>query len=444
MRRALIGTLAGWLSVAACVMAQPPFPGSRMTGDRPASEETIVPVPVPTRQAAAARSPYGGYGEATAHFDEPAAERPIAGPATGSAGLIPNADCGCDGCGRNYRFWIGAEYLLWWTSGMHVPPLITTSPQGTPLGAAGVLGQPTTTVLVGGTINNEVRSGVRTREGVWLDRNDRFGLEGSFVYMGVDGERFTATPANVNDIIARPFFNVALGLPNSNVANFPALDFGSARVTTHGELFLADANLRAKLFCGNDWRIDVLAGYRFANLNERLVISENLVSVGVAQAGTGFLITDRFATQNQFEGGQLGLAGEWQRGRLFVDWRGLVALGAGIKSVTISGTTTTTAPGAAPVTTNVGLLAQPSNSGTFHSTDFSVLPEVGVNVGYQVSDAIRLWVGYSFLYWTRVVRPGNQIDLRVDLTQVQPLPAFHMNRTDIWMQGINFGAGLRF
>jgi hypothetical protein len=359
--------------------------------------------------------------------------------------LIPSDASGdCNGsCGRQYRFWVGAEYLLWWTSGMSVPPLVTASPQGTTLGAAGVLGQPTTTVLVGGRIDDDVRSGVRTRYGIWFDRNDRFGLEGSFVYLLVDDERVNVAPTNVNDIIARPFFNVTTGRQEANVANFPGLDSGSARVTAHGEMFMADGNLRAKLFCGCDWRVDVLAGYRYANLNERLVISEDLVNVGV-QAGTGFLIRDRFATENQFQGGQLGLAGEWQRGRLFVDWRGLVALGAGIKSVTISGTTTTTAPGGVPVTTNAGLLAQPSNSGTFHATDFSVLPEVGVNVGYQVSSALRLWVGYSFLYWTRVVRPGNQMDLRVDLTQTQPFPTFHMNRTDIWMQGISFGAGLRF
>ena len=50
-----------------------------------------------------------------------------------------------------------------------------------------------------------------------------------------------------------------------------------------------------------------------------------------------------------------------------------------------------------------------------------------------------------------MVRAGNQIDFAVNPTQIPPgvlvgapNPQFHMNRTDYWLQGINFGAELRF
>ena len=43
--------------------------------------------------------------------------------------------------------WLKFESLIWWTSGVDVPVIATTSPQGTPGTAAGIIGQPTTQVL---------------------------------------------------------------------------------------------------------------------------------------------------------------------------------------------------------------------------------------------------------------------------------------------------------
>src|SRR5580693_2099906 len=68
------------------------------------------------------------------------------------------------------EFWIGAEYLLWSTKGDKLPPLVTTSPVGTPQVSAGASGAPGTTVLFGnGTVGDGWRSGVRVRGGYWFD-----------------------------------------------------------------------------------------------------------------------------------------------------------------------------------------------------------------------------------------------------------------------------------
>ena len=68
--------------------------------------------------------------------------------------------CGLPVCSPPGRFWLRGEYLMWWTSGMDLPPLVTTSPQGTPQNQAGVLGQSGTTILFGGqTVNGDGRSG---------------------------------------------------------------------------------------------------------------------------------------------------------------------------------------------------------------------------------------------------------------------------------------------
>lgn len=40
------------------------------------------------------------------------------------------------------RNWVSAEYLLWWSKGNEIPPLVSSSPAGTPRADAGVIGSP--------------------------------------------------------------------------------------------------------------------------------------------------------------------------------------------------------------------------------------------------------------------------------------------------------------
>ena len=60
----------------------------------------------------------------------------------------------------------------------------------------------------------------------------------------------------------------------------------------------------------------------------------------------------------------------------------------------------------------------PTNIGEFNRNVFSVVPEVGRNVGYQLTDHIRTFVGYNFLYWSNVIRPGDQIDRVIDINNI--------------------------
>ena len=45
---------------------------------------------------------------------------------------------------------------------------------------------------------------------------------------------------------------------------------------------------------------------------------------------------------------------------------------------------------------------------------FAVLPEVGLNVGVYVTEKVRVFAGYSFLYWSDVVRPGDQVSRAIN------------------------------
>jgi hypothetical protein len=105
------------------------------------------------------------------------------------------------------------------------------------------------------------------------------------------------------------------------------------------------------------------------------------------------------------------------------------------------------------VTANGGLLAiTGANAGRYSDSVFSVVPEVGLNLGYQLTSRLKVFVGYNFLYWGNVLRPGNAIDPNIDAARIpnflppgatpiagvpRPAPQFHSSGFAV--QGISFG-----
>ena len=88
------------------------------------------------------------------------------------------------------------------------------------------------------------------------------------------------------------------------------------------------------------------------------------------------------------------------------------------------------------------------------ANQFSVIPSVEMKLAYQFTERGRAMIGYDFIYWNQVVRPGNQIDRNLNQSQspifgggalvglAAPLPLF--NRTDFWAHGVNFGLEFRY
>jgi hypothetical protein len=198
------------------------------------------------------------------------------------------------------------------------------------------------------------------------------------------------------------------------------------------------------------------------NLNESLTITENINVVGPGgtrvdlddPVGSVVFVQDRFQTANHFYGGQIGAAYERRWGRVSLDARASVALGATHQVLEIDGFQTRFLPGQQPMTFRGGLLAAGPNIGTFTRDRFSVVPEVTVNLGYWVTPRLKAYVGYNFLFWSNVIRPGDQIDRVVDLTfvpnappvpfsgQFRPQPLF--KQSDLWVTGVQFGAEWRW
>jgi Putative beta barrel porin-7 (BBP7) len=188
-----------------------------------------------------------------------------------------------------------------------------------------------------------------------------------------------------------------------------------------------------------------------------LTVFDNLISTdpaGTFAPGTALNVQDQFSAANDFEGGQFGV----QFVRLSGNWTldGAVKLGLGNvhETVNINGQTTITDPNTGAMTHGPGLLAQPSNDGLHSRNEFAFLPELELTLHYQLTNQFDLTVGYTFLCITRVARVGDQVDTRVDATDLPTalnLPGAPGNRpaevlrdTSLWAQGISGGIELRF
>src|SRR5262249_36413228 len=153
-------------------------------------------------------------------------------------------------CGPPGSVWVDGELLLWFLRGDRLPPLLTTSPAGTPRTAAGVLGQPNTAVVFGNqTVNDDLSPGFRLRTGAWIDCDHLWGVEGSFLYVGSHSSGFQGN-SDQFPILARPFFNTQTNAQDSQLLSFPGTLNGAIDIGDHrGDLYGADVNGRCNLCC---------------------------------------------------------------------------------------------------------------------------------------------------------------------------------------------------
>ncbi|MGA2617385.1 MAG: BBP7 family outer membrane beta-barrel protein [Thermoguttaceae bacterium] len=363
--------------------------------------------------------------------------------------------CGpCDPCYSPLHgcLWVRGEYLLWWTRGSALPPLVTTSPAGTTPDVAGVLGQPGTRVLFGDqTVNTDVHSGERITLGYWFEPCHCIGIEASYLGMGREATSFFAASPET-PIVARPYFDTQTDTQSAMLIAHPDFLRGSVNVDAATELQAVEVLLRPNLFWRPCDRMDFLVGWRNARLDESLRISqfsEWTASQGQIVAGTTKSLFDLFDTENQFQGAELGVVYQQHIGRWSLETLMKLGLGNTHSRVLIDGMTTTTVPNGGTTTFTGGLLAQQTNIGQHDKNQFSMIPELGVTAGCDLTCRLRATFGYTFLYWSRVARSADQLDPNV--SQLPPeaptgahRPAFAFVTNDFWGQGVNFGLEYRF
>ena len=268
-------------------------------------------------------------------------------------------------------------------------------------------------------------------------------------------------------MIGRPFFNINTGMQDRELTTNPAFSTGSLQVNSSSSLWGAELNKRVLLWAGCDFDVTGLVGFRYLNLKEQLRIEENsfltqnLFAPGQVVpaffAGDNIFTFDRFDTHNRFYGGQVGVNGEWRRGPWSLDARASSSPSASrIKPSTSTAASASTRATGAVQNFPGGLYALPNaNIGHFAQTRFAVVPEVGVKLGYNITDNIRVHVGYDFLYWSSVVRPGDQIDTALDANRIpnfggafppaqQPRPIVPFRTSSYWALGLNAGVEWRY
>jgi len=432
-------------------------------------------------------------GVSTALADDPPAAKMFA----------PNAAPAGDNCGTSStiwecpaqdRAWFDAELLLWWFKKSPEPiPLVTTGTSTT--GFPGISGQPGTQTVIGGApIDTDGHWGSRFTAGYWLDRDQSFGVEAGYFFLaghgGTESASTSGLPGSPN--LAVPFFDVTgaarnVGLPPSQLGQpgewiyvlpgplGPTNPGFAGVMTVHTSSQLEGADLHGlwNVSNGSRLRLDTLFGFRWLQLGEDSAF--NVQTMGLRNAppfaaGAFFNTQDSFRTRNDFYGIPLGVKAEYSAGRFIFRATADVALGDMHEAVDVAGTTETSSGNISFATGNTtgqilpgGIFAQQTNGG-HHSTDrVAVVPQVNVQIGYDLNGRVRVFVGYDFLYASAVARPGDQLDRNINTSLtgladaaraagIRPVPApggpalpsFPFHDSDFWAQGVSLGFEVRF
>lgn len=394
-----------------------------------------------------------------------AADDPHAGPVSASsAASIAECCAPSHDCGPN-RLWGSAEYLLWTVKSAPLPvPLIATGPSRAGALNGPVLGEPGTQVLLGNeSIDVPSLSGGRFTLGSWLDAAGTRGLEVTYFFLSQrSNTRALSAPGTPGSAaLSIPFFD-----PTINAENSTSLADPVGRIAFAGTGVLSvDTRMQGGELNGvfgvarrERWQLQLLGGFRYVDLDEGLTFGTSSPALPPAAADV-FVTQDHFFLRNDFYGGQLGARALFQTGRWLASITGKVALGDMHQRAHITGALATNDfNGFGPVQVFPGgYLALPTNIGTFSQDRFAVVPEAGVNVGYQLCRQAAFFAGYSFLYLSNVMRPGDQIDRVINPTQgpgftgVVPSvlagparPVFLGETTDFFAHGVNFGLAFSF
>ncbi len=212
------------------------------------------------------------------------------------------------------------------------------------------------------------------------------------------------------------------------------------------------------------WSFALLGGFRQLDLHEEFtnfVETANLAGGKTARIGpvlipgNHFVVSyDHFDTRNQFNGGQLGGRFDYRWGMLSFNLTCKLAMGNVSEVLTIGGVTYTNAPIGSQVAAG-GIYAQTSNIGQYVHNAFAVVPEFNPNLGFDLACWLRARVGYTFLYCSNVIRPGDQIDpvLNTNLVPISSRygtpggperPTVFLKENGFWAQGLNFGLEVAF
>ncbi len=375
--------------------------------------------------------------------------------------------------------YVDGQYLLGFPKSQPTGFPLLTSGAAT-AGEQGRIGASTTTILAGapGTLNLGTAHGFRISGGVWRPQDHRLGVEaGGFYFAPVSNTAFLRSSDQGIPLISRPFISTASGAQGILLVSSPNAINGEALSRATTTFWGAEGSAIVNVYraCPDNcrtWTLNLLVGYRYAELDESLTVSTRStllpgitlpfanITVG---APTSIEVRDLFHIVNKFNGGQVGLQSHFRSGRWYVGATGKVAFGSSSSSVTVDGTSYALDPttqGAANPANRInsqaigGLFANASNIGRYKADQFAILTDVNGSVGYNFTSWLTGTVGYNFMHLSAVSRPGSLFNGRVDPSLVPTSgtygtgangsPAFSIKPDDFWVHGVNFGFLIRY
>jgi hypothetical protein len=364
--------------------------------------------------------------------------------------------------------WFRVDYLFWQRTGSDLPPLVTSSPLDTPLGNAGVLELPSTTVVVGDQeVNDGWRSGVFLEGGFWLNPYTGWAISGDYFDAGRDSFGFTGGQST-DEYLARPFFNPAEGPDGAQdaflvdgVGQFA----GTATVTAYDDFEGAGATMQRFVWTRGNACMDrfsglsVLGGYRYYHHASLLSITEDSTAVtgndipGV-MPGDRRAIEDLFRGQNDFHGFEIGLQGRVQRQRWWCEGLATVALGTSRRQVFVGGFTSTLIDGVIGGGGGGVLTAEGRNIGERFDNQGAAIPRFRLGAGWQATEKLGFRMGYNLIVWDGVVFAADHLppNLAVDPDNLPggdgaggPQPVFPgIRESTMVAHGLDLGLELAF
>jgi hypothetical protein len=458
MRKRVLGTIAALTAGAGAALGQAPPPAFGPGPGGPVMPAAGYGMPIPPNL-----NP-GEVGLLPADGPPPNGAPTYPPPGFYGASSVPPAGSGPFGT----HAWVSAEYLLWFVKAQPTRmPYVTTSG---PLQTAGA-GQSTTAVISGDRdLGYDLFSGFRVSGGFWCGDDRRTGFELSgFLTERKANAFYAASDASGVPTLARPFLRSGDLAPFTLVISQLGAASGNVLVFSRSQTYGAEGNGVINLFrsCSDSGcrvNVNLLGGFRYLELNEALQISSastllgggGPLFAGVQVNAPGTIgVRDSFEATNRFYGGQLGLRSEAVWGKCYVGITGKIAAGLMNEVLDVNGQSELLDPtrGIATVVQG-GLFATAGNIKRYRNDEFAVVPEVNINVGYQLTPGLTTFIGYNFLFMNRVLRPGTSVPRTVNTAQVPTsrdygaagVPADNpaLTQTDFWLQGVTFGLLFRY
>jgi hypothetical protein len=228
---------------------------------------------------------------------------------------------------------------------------------------------------------------------------------------------------------------------------------GAIEIVNDLDLWGAELNGVISLHRTPSWEISGIVGVRYLELSESLNLTSVIAGISQAYYGQYGVVRDGFSTKNRFYGGTLGLRGSYSTGRLSLDMTARVALGNVDQIQNIAGGYVSYNFRSSYDAGTQGVFAQTSNEGRFSESEFAIVPEAQIKVGYAITPRLRATIAYDFLFMSSVVRPGDNMNRNLPKGQtfnqadpsVSPSsPTRLYNTTNFFAHGVSVGMEYRF